>query len=298
MSAPEAPEAGTRSFSDQTRVTPDATKPGRFRAELESSWGAPLFPSGGLVTGATLRAMQSSLPNPEHRVRTMTTMFISTVRDGPVEIDVELLRPGKRMTHLRATLRNAGSDEPGHVTTAAFGESRPGFEFAYTPAPDVGEPQDYPERAEPPAGVPAFRAGFLDHTEIRGIGLKQSWETDWMGGHAEATRWIRYRDTPRLADGTLDPLALPALADTMPPAIMQYLGPGAPFCHLPSVDLTVHFYAATRSQWLLSHTRCHWAGDGYASTEIQLWDEQRKLVCHATQVMLVRFPAPGSLGAA
>lgn len=77
----------------------------------------------------------------------MTIMFISTVRDGPVEIDVELLRPGKRMTHLRATVRNAGSDEPRHVTTAAFGESRPGFEFEYAPAPDVGEPVSVASRA-------------------------------------------------------------------------------------------------------------------------------------------------------
>lgn len=88
------------------------------------------------------------------------------------------------------------------------------------------------------------------------------------------------------------------LADTMPSSIGQYLGPGAPFFHCPSVDLTVHFYGATTSDWLLSHTRCHWAGDGYASAEIQLWDQARKLVCHGTQVMLVRFPEPESLRAA
>ncbi|MBW2267782.1 MAG: thioesterase family protein [Deltaproteobacteria bacterium] len=297
MSAPEVPAAGSPSFSDQAKVTPDAATPGRFHAELDRSWATPLFPSGGLAAGVALRAMQAVLPNPEHRVRTMTTLFVSTVRDGPVEIDVELLRPGKRMTHLRATLRNAGSGEAGHITTAAFGESRPGFDFSYTPAPEVTVPEDYPERAEPPPGVPTFRAAFFDQTETRGVDFHHSWETDWEGGRAEATRWIRYRNSPRLGDGTLDPLALPALADTMPPALMQYLGPGYPFFHCPSVDLTVHFYAATRSEWLISHTRCHWAGDGYASAEIQLWDEERRLVCHATQVMLLRFPAPESLGA-
>jgi acyl-CoA thioesterase len=298
VSAPDAPEAGIPSFSDQLRVTGDSTTPGRFRANLHRSWGAPLFPSGGLVAGVSLRAMQSLLPNPEHRVRTMTTMFITAVRDGPVEIDVELLRPGKRMTHLRATVRNAGSEEPGHVTTAAFGEARPGFDFSYTSAPDVSAPVDYPERPEPPPGVVAFRAGFFEHTETRGVDLHHSWETDWQGGRAEATRWIRYRDAPRLADGTLDPFSLPALADTMPPSIGQYVGPDVPFFHCPSVDLTVHFYGETRCDWLLSHTRCHWAGDGYASSEVQLWDEDRKLVCHATQLMLVRFPDPDSLGAA
>lgn len=298
MSAPDAPEAGLSSFSDQTRVTPDATLSGRYHANLDRSWGAPLYPSGGLAAGVALRAMQARLPNADHHVRTMTTMFVSTVRDGPVEIDVEVLRPGKRMTHLRATVRNAGSEEPGHITTAAFGESRPGFDFSYTKPPECTAPEDYPERPQPPEGVVFFRAGFFDNTETRGVEINQSWQTGWSGGRAEAIRWIRYRDTPRLADGSLDPFSLPALADTMPSSISQYLGPGSPFFHCPSVDLSVHFYAATKGDWLLSHTRCHWAGDGYASAEIQLWDEARTLVCHATQVMVVRFPEPESLGAA
>jgi hypothetical protein len=37
---------------------------------------------------------------------------------------------------------------------------------------------------------------------------------------------------------------------------------------------------------------CHWAGDGYASAEITLWDAARRPLAHATQLMLVRFPAP------
>jgi acyl-CoA thioesterase len=298
VSAPRAPEAGSSNFSQQTSVSADSCRPGLFHAELDPGWGAPLFPSGGLVAGVALRAMQAVVPNPDHHVRTMTTMFISTVRDGPLEIDVELLRPGKRMTHVRATARNPGSDEPGHITTAAFGEVRRGFEFDYAQAPEATAPHDYPERPDPPEGVPAFRAGFFENTESRGVSINAPWQTDWEGGRAEVTRWIRYRDTPRTENGTLDPFALPALADTMPSAISQYLGPDYQFFHAPSVDLTVHFYAETRSDWLISHARCHWAGDGYASTEIQLWDEERKLVCHATQVMLLRFPDPDSLGAA
>ena len=298
MSAPDAPEADPISFLEQTRVTPDATLPGRFCATLDRSWGAPLFPSGGLAAGVALRAMQCVVPNPKHHVRTMTTMFVSTVRDGPVEIDVELLRPGKRMTHVRATLRNAGTQEPAHITTAAFGEAREGFDFSYTQAPPATAPLDYPERPEPPEGVPSFRAGFFDNTETRAVVANQHWETDWSGGSAEVVRWIRYRDTPRLPDGRLDPYALPALADTMPSTISQFMGPGSPFFHCPSVDLTVHFFGPTSCEWLLTHCRCHWAGDGYASAEIQLFDEDRQLVAHATQVMLVRFPPPESLGAA
>jgi acyl-CoA thioesterase len=98
---------------------------------------------------------------------------------------------------------------------------------------------------------------------------------------------------PRLADGRIDPLALIAIADTMPPAVSQYIGPGFPIFHAPSVDLTMRFFNDTEDSWWLTHTHCHWAGDGYASATITLWDEHRRLLAHATQLMLIRFPRIG-----
>lgn len=297
MSAPRAPETHTNTFDEQTRVEADQHTPGRYQALLGPGWSAPLHPSGGLVTGVALRAMQAAVPNPEHRPRTLTTMFVAPVREGPLRIDVEVLRPGKRMSQLRANVYNQGDEKPAHVVTAALGEAREGFDIEYTQAPEVGPPESYGPRPSPPGDIPVFAAGFFDRTDVRPVAMKLPWEDDWEGGRAEATRWIRYRETPRDAAGNLDRCALPGLADTMPPAVSQYMGPGVPFFHAPSVDLTVHFYAATRSDWILSHARCHWAGDGYASAEIQLWDEERKLVAHATQMMLLRFPDPESLGA-
>jgi acyl-CoA thioesterase len=125
-----------------------------------------------------------------------------------------------------------------------------------------------------------------------------SFETGWEGGRAEAIRWIRYRATPRLPDGRVDPLSWIALADTMPSAIGQYLGPGSPFFHAPSVDLKMDFFADTEHEWLIARSVCHWAGDGYASAEIALWDQGRRLLAFATQMMLLRSPDPSELGLA
>jgi hypothetical protein len=44
------------------------------------------------------------------------------------------------------------------------------------------------------------------------------------------------------------------------------------------------------SEWILSRAR--WADDGYASAEIEPWNEGRRLVAYATQMMLIRFPDP------
>jgi acyl-CoA thioesterase len=254
-----------------------------------------VLPCGGVVTAVALRALEAALAQPHQTLRTFSTMFVSTVNPGDIDVIVERLRVGKRMSQLRADARTAGTSEPGHITTAAYGEKRDAFDFSYSKAPDVGPPSDYPLPADPPPGVPVFRAAFFERVETRRIRMFHSWETDWEGGSAEATRWIRYRVPPRLPDGRIDALSLVALADTMPSSFSQYLGPGYPFFHAPSVDLVMRFFADTEDEWCLMHSICHWAGDGYASAEITLWDEHRKLIAHANQLMVVRFPDPREL---
>lgn len=292
------PGADLPNILDATQVetVPDAR--GRYRANLSTAWDAPVHPSGGLVSALALRAMQAELDHPRQRLRTFSTLFVSTVTSGPLEIAVERLRDGKRMSQLRAEVRNPGRPEVGHVTSAAFGESRPGVAFSYSAAPEVGPPGDYPLPADPPPGAPVFRARFFENLETRRVRLFHSFEKDWEGGRAEAIRWVRYRVPPRLEDGRLDPLSLIAVADTMPSAVAQYLGPGAAFFHAPSVDLNMHFFADTDQDWLLARTVGHWAGDGYASAEITLWDAARRPLAVATQVMLLRFPDPSELGLA
>jgi acyl-CoA thioesterase len=281
---------------DESRVEPVPEAPGRYRAHVSGAWNAPVHPSGGLVTAIALRAMQADLEPSPQRLRTFSTMFVSTVGSGPLEIAVERLRGGRRMSQLRAEVRNPGRGEVGHVTTAAFGETRGGIEFSHSAAPEVGPPDDYPGPADPPPGAPVFRAPFFENIETRRVRLFHSFESGWEGGRAEAIRWVRYREAPRLADGRLDPLALIPIADTMPSAVGQYLGPGSAFFHCPSVDLCMHFFADSEDEWLIVRSVAHWAGDGYASAEITLWDASRRLLAHATQVMLIRFPDPAELG--
>jgi len=281
---------------DASQVEPLDGSPGRYRAEVSHAWDAPVYPSGGLVSAIALRAMEAELDLDHQLLRSFSTMFVSTVDAGTVDVAVDRLRVGKRMSQLRADVRSAGSTEPGHVVIAAFGETREGFEFSCAEAPDCGEPSEYPGFAVPPPGVPVFRSRFFDNLEVTRVRMFNSFEKNWEGGRAETIRWIRYRVPPRLPDGTIDRLSLIGLADTMPPAIGQYMGPGFRFYHAPSVDLSMRFFADTDEEWVLMHVKSHWAGDGYASAEVTLWDRRRRLLAHAAQLMLIRFPDPKDLG--
>jgi acyl-CoA thioesterase len=278
------------SFLDATRVRPVDGADLRFQATVGTDWNAPAYPCGGVVSAIALRAMEAALDDPTQRLRSFSTMFVSTVEAGDLTIDVDRLRIGKRMSQLQADVRSAGRTESGHVTVAAFGETRPGFDFTYRTAPDCGPPDAYPPLATAPPGVAAWRSSFFETLDVRRVRSFASFETNWEGGRAEVIRWFRYKNAPRLADGRIDPLSLIAIADTMPPAIAQYHGPGFPLFHAPSVDLQLRLFADTEDEWVLSHVVGHWAGDGYASAEVALFDGRRRLLAVGGQLMLFRFP--------
>lgn len=279
-------------FLDATRITAVSATETRYQADVGNEWNAPTFPCGGVVTAIALRAMEAALDDPTQRLRSFATMFVSTVEPGTISVDVERLRIGKRMSQLRADARTPGRADPGHVTTAAFGESRPGFDFTYRTPPEVGPPDEYPGLATPPPGVAAWRSSFFENLDVRRVRSFASFETGWEGGRAEVIRWFRYKVPPRLPDGRIDPLSLVAIADTMPPAIAQHHGPGFPMFSAPSVDLTLRLLADTEDEWVLSHVVGHWAGDGYASADVALWDRAGRLLASGAQMMLFRFPDP------
>jgi hypothetical protein len=107
--------------------------------------------------------------------------------------------------------------------------------------------------------------------------------------------WYRFDDPPFLDDGTLDPLALVVLVDTMPGAVGEKVGRSEHMWFAPSVDLTVHLLDECRSSWVLAHNTARHAGDGYASADMSLWDcgpqgtHEPRLVAYGTQLFLFTF---------
>jgi acyl-CoA thioesterase len=277
-------------FERETAVVADATRPGRWHATLTDDWCAPVQPQGGLVTALAVRAMAAELASPAQRLRSVTTVFAAPVDAGPVHVDVTILRRGRSLSQAKATVRNAGADI-GHTSVAVFGAVRPGFAFTDVAPPRVPAPEGCRSFREPPP--PGFerrwRFTYWDNVEGRTAVGHAPWD-EWEPTSSERAYWYRFDEPPILADGRLDPLAVVTLCDTMPGAVGERLGPRVRAWLPPSADLTVHVVGDAGPGWLLAHNRARWAGDGYASTEIALWDPDRGLVAHATQIMLFTFP--------
>jgi acyl-CoA thioesterase len=283
-------------FSEGTSVI--ALGDGRYEGRVDEVWNLFPLPQGGIVTALVLRAMAEELHDPSQSLRTLHTSFVAQVSAGEVDIDVELLRRGRSMSHLRGEIRNAGAAR-GHLTTGIFGAPRRGFEFT-----DLRPPDDVPPPSEcrsfrepPPEGFEGFGpSGFWgEQVEGRSAIGHAPWD-DYEPDRALNVVWYRFDDPPFLDDGTLDPLALVVLADTMPGAVGEIVGRSDRTWFAPSIDLTVHILDTCRSPWLMGQNTARFAGDGYASADMALWDcgpegrDAPRLVAYATQLFLFTFP--------
>ena len=284
----------TSAFQRDSSVVPDPSLAGRFLADIPSTWSAPNVPQGGISLAAATRAMGDALGDTPMVLRSVSCVFAEPVESGPAEIDVTVLRQGRSVAQVAATMRTPGH-HAGLTAIAVFGAPRPGFEFT-----DV-TPPEFPD----PASLPRFRDGIPDdvvwlddfgpfpiwqhHIEGRPVVGHPPWE-HYVPSTSERQNLQRFDETPRLSDGGIDPLALVCLCDMMPGAVAERLGqPVTHDWYGPSADLTVHITGVARSEFLLTRNFARRATDGYASVEIELWDPTEGLVAYGTQTMIFAF---------
>jgi hypothetical protein len=225
---------GTSLFSRGTAV--EATGPGRYVGDLGECWNCPIVPQGGIVAATAARAMAAALGNPEQPLRSLNSVFAGQVRHGPIEVEVTVLRRGRSVSQVRATLRNPGA-EAGYDALAVFGAEREGFSFTDRRVPDGVLPaMECPSyRDDPPEDFVPDRPWFTFWENVEGrptIG-HAPWE-DYEPETSLRAQYYRFDDPPRTDDGAWDPLAVVALCDTMPArsanASARKVG-AAPGCH-------------------------------------------------------------------
>jgi acyl-CoA thioesterase len=285
---------------DRALVAEPRGEPGGYRAVIDDEWVLAVAPHGGVMAALAARAMAAELDHPAQTLRSLSAVFAGVVHAGPVDIDVSVLRRGRTVSQAIATIRNPDATA-GLTAIAAFGSDRPGHEFTDLVPPEVAPPEEcgsyrdpWPEDQPPPDREweePPFWARIL---ECRPANGHPPWEQEWTPTTSERISWNRLDEPPVREDGTLDPLALVVVADTMPSAVGEMIGPAAEPWFAPSVDLTVHLFGPARPGWLLARNQARRATGGYASADMELWsprpdDDGFDLVAYATQQMLFTF---------
>lgn len=276
-----------------TRV--QAEGEGRYTASIGPQWVLVMAPQGGVVAALAARAMAAELgaeTTVAQSLRSIHGVFARPVPAGPVVVDVEVLRRGRSMSQVQATVRGPDASA-GYTALAVFGATRDGFAFTELAYPDVPAPEDCPSFRDPPPPESGLEAVELmsfwrDALEGRPALGHAPWDPSPRDA-AEVATWYRIEDEPVEADGCLDPLTSLVMVDIMPSAVFEKVGSTADRWFGPSADLTVHLFGRATPGWLLAHNRAHQAGDGYASVEMALWDPRAvggpELVAWATQQM-------------
>lgn len=276
-----------RDLAVDTAVTRLNAAPGWYTANLPSAWDFRT-PSGGVLMTVALRAMQAELDDPALRPVSANTHFCSPVPAGPLEVRVEVLRHGGAAAQMRAQLSSTTMPGPGLEVSATFGRDREVVDVIDAEPPVPLDPAKAPP-FEVLEGINLRqRPPFFDNLETRLAQGHPWWTSDWEPGPARICRWFRYKVPQRLADGRLDPMAIPPIADTMPPSLFQKLGPQNPPLIAPSLDLTVHFLEDSDAEWLLTNAHSRRAKSGYATASAEIWDDRGRLVAMTTQMMFLR----------
>jgi acyl-CoA thioesterase len=263
---------GRSLFAIDTAV--EAVDDRRFAATVTSHWdGLAGRPLGGYVLAACLRAMKQTLPFADLLV--VSAFFLNPVEPGPVEIQVEIARAGRRSATAEATLSQQGVEALRSVATFTNLDDVKGQNLVVGSPPHLPAPE---EAVDLHQGSPHPTASIADRVEYRiGDGFEPRTFTA-TDGH-RTTLWMRLKE-----GGNQDLLSLPFLVDAAPPVVMELGATGS-----TTVQLTAHVRARPASDWLACQATTRYITDGYHDEDFEIWDEHGRLVAQSRQ--LARLPS-------
>lgn len=194
--------------------------------------------------------------------------ILGTVPVGPVDTEVQVLRPGRTIELVQATMSHGGRAV---VSMRAWlMQASDTAAIAGSPIPGIGTPEDLP-----PWDMSALWAGgYIASAEVR----RKELDT------GRAISWVRLRQ-PLLADEPVSRLASAAavfdisngLAVRVPPTEVSY----------PNLDLTVHLFREPATEWIGFDTTVSFGGRGVGLTDTVLYDGDGPIGA-VSQILTVR----------
>jgi acyl-CoA thioesterase len=259
----------------------------RYRGEVDPGWAVMdgAAPNGGYLLAMAARAMRDPVPHPDPV--TITAHFLAPPEPGPVDIDVEVVRSGRRHSTIAGRLHQHGRDMVRLL--GAFGDlaSAEGPTRVDRRPPDL-PPVDACDRATDQAAERAAAHGKnpppilmrFDHRTPPGL---MGWAERQPTGRGEMGGWLRWAD-----GGEMDTLGLLALADALPPAVFNS-GAGG-YGWVPTIELTVQVRKRPAPGWLATRFTTDALTAGYLEEDGEVWDADGDLVVLSRQLALAARP--------
>jgi hypothetical protein len=211
------------------------------------------------------------LDGPGLALARVTYEFLRPVPLGPLEVDADVVRPGKRVQLLEGAIRAPDGIEV--VRARALRVQRADPDIPYT----ATQPPPGPEGGEPNRLRPPHRPMFApDAIEIRFV------EGNFHGG-GPATAWFRLK-VPIVAGEEPSPLERLAAAGDFGNGISAILSWDEYMFINP--DLTLYVDREPAGEWIALESRTYIAREGVGTAESVLYDRDGR-VGRATQALLI-----------
>jgi acyl-CoA thioesterase len=245
--------------------------PGRWSAEIAPGWDIVGAANGGYLLAMAARAAAAAAERPDPV--TVTAHYLAPGSPGPVTVETEVVKSGKRFTTVSAAL--VGPDRPLLQMLGSFGdlEESTGVERLEAGPPALPPVED----CIPIEPTDTFPPPFMGRVELR---LPPERASAWGGGGSPRVEgWFRLRDGE-----PIDPLALLVAVDAFPPTIFFT---DLPVAWVPTVELTAHVRARPAPGWLRCAFTTRFITGGFLEEDGEVWDSAGRLVAQSRQLALV-----------
>ena len=262
---------------DQAHPAADAADPaaGRYSGQVSPAYNIGNNPNGGYLLALAAKALCQAAPGHPDALSITVHYLRPGLAGQPCWIDTQLLRSGRSLSTLRASLVQDGS--PRLEVLAAMGDLGRASDVPARlalPLPELPPPEDCLGRSADAQGV---GLPILDRLDIR---LHPGQARPGAAGQARVSGWIRLRD-----GRPPDALACLLFADAFPPAVFGLLGMVG---WVPTVELTVQLRARPAPGWVRGAFWAQDLADGRVIEDGALWDSSGRLVLQSRQLALVR----------
>lgn len=250
----------------------------RFEARICPGWDIAGNANGGYLLAIIARAVTEATGKP-HPV-TMTAHYLTPGKVGPVIVDLDLVRIGRRHATATATLRS--DQQPLIVALATTTHLDSGAQPLLVDAapPELPPPDEcVPMRPVVAPEAAERQPSFVDQVDLR-LHPDDAGFIEGVGsGKARVRGWFRFRGAE-----TVDPIGLLVAVDGFPPTIFNA---SLPVGWTPTVELTAHVRGVPEPGWLRCSFSTRFVTGGYLEEDGEVWDPSGRLIAQSRQLALV-----------
>jgi acyl-CoA thioesterase len=254
-------------FDTATRIVDGA-------GELPDGWDIGGNANGGYLLALAANGLRSLAGRPDPI--SVTAHYLSPGRPGPVEVEGQVVKEGRRFATVSGRLHRGGS--PIIQVLGAFGDlaqmGNPYEHLAVGP-PDLPPFDECVPRTRDQGGVPV---SLMDRLQVRIHPEHMGWIDGSKRGVAEIAGWFGF------ADGRpVDTLALLLVCDALPPAVFHL---DMPVGWVPTVEYTVHVRGVPAPGPVRCVFRSQVVQGGFLNEDGEVWDSAGRLVAQSRQLGL------------